>query len=53
MVVVVLASYCLPLRLYHTRIVMHLFPLAVLIGCFFTLFTVLPANGGPVPLIGE
>lgn len=51
MVVVVLASYCLPLRLYYTRIVMHLISLAVLIGCFFTLFVTLPANGGPVPLI--
>ncbi|XP_042858743.1 neuronal acetylcholine receptor subunit alpha-6-like [Penaeus japonicus] len=51
MVVVVLASYCLPLRLYYTRIIMHLLPLSVLIGCFFTLFAKLPANGGPVPLI--
>lgn len=50
-VVVVLASYILPLDRFLSRLLMHLFSLGVLIACFFTLFALLPASGGPVPLV--
>ncbi|KAG0716562.1 Neuronal acetylcholine receptor subunit alpha-7 [Chionoecetes opilio] len=51
LVVVVLATYLLPLHRFLSRLLMHLFALGVLITCFFTLFALLPANGGPVPLV--
>ncbi|MPC07643.1 hypothetical protein E2C01_000208 [Portunus trituberculatus] len=50
-VVVVLVSYVLPLQRLLTRLLMHLFSLALLIICFFALFAILPATGGPVPLV--
>ncbi|KAK8389888.1 hypothetical protein O3P69_012818 [Scylla paramamosain] len=50
-VVVVLVSYVLPLQRLLTRLLMHLFSLGVLIICFFALFALLPATGGPVPLV--
>ncbi|KAK4292106.1 hypothetical protein Pmani_035105 [Petrolisthes manimaculis] len=50
-VVVVLASYLLPLTSHLSRLLMHLFGLTILITCYFTLFTTLPANGGPVPVV--
>merc|ERR1719167_1879062 len=37
--------------MYFLRMLLHLFALGVLIGCYFTLFTTLPSNGGPIPLI--
>ncbi|XP_050697863.1 neuronal acetylcholine receptor subunit alpha-7-like isoform X2 [Eriocheir sinensis] len=50
-VVVVLASYLLPLQRFLSRLIMHLFSLGVLIACFFTLFALLPATGGPTPVV--
>ncbi|XP_071523734.1 acetylcholine receptor subunit alpha-like [Panulirus ornatus] len=48
---VVLASYALPLDSFFSRLIMHLFAMGVLIGCYFMLFASLPANGGPIPLV--
>lgn len=50
-IIVILATYALPLNSFFSRLIMHLFALSVLIGCYFTLFSSLPANGGPVPFV--
>lgn len=49
--IVVLLTYALPLSSFFSRLIMHLFALGILIGCYLTLFSNLPNNGGPVPFV--
>ncbi|XP_068210831.1 neuronal acetylcholine receptor subunit alpha-7-like [Palaemon carinicauda] len=49
--IVVLLTYALPLNSFYSRLIMHLFALAILIGCYLTMFSSLPNNGGPVPFV--
>ncbi|KAK7060696.1 Neuronal acetylcholine receptor subunit alpha-7 [Halocaridina rubra] len=50
-IIVILATYALPLHSFLCRLIMHLFALGALIGCYFMLFATLPANGGPIPFV--
>ncbi|CAL4105113.1 unnamed protein product [Meganyctiphanes norvegica] len=50
-VVIVLLSYALPLHRFFSRLVLHLVGISILTSCSFVLFSTLPYNGGPVPLV--
>lgn len=50
-VVIVLISYALPLHRFFSRLVLHLAGIMILTSCLFVLFSTLPSNGGPVPLV--
>ncbi|KAF2344836.1 Neurotransmitter-gated ion-channel transmembrane domain [Trinorchestia longiramus] len=47
----VLLSYYVPVQQLHTRVLLHVFALSILVICYLVVYTSLPSNGGPVPLV--
>ncbi|KAB7494033.1 Neuronal acetylcholine receptor subunit alpha-10 [Armadillidium nasatum] len=47
--IIVMASYVLPLNFHLSKFLLHLFSILILIICNFVLFATLPSTGGSIP----